>query len=161
MERRQLEQAAVALLRHHEFAGANARAVADLLEHLAPLGFEHRFPDMADELLESGSVAPLVHTPTRMEVDLVLAGSGLEDLTLSRATRVLVEGVEVPFAQATDLVVMKVLAGRGKDLEDVHSLLASGAVDREEALDLLEQLESALDLPGLVSGLQSAIDGVD
>ncbi len=32
MERRQLEQAAVALLRHHEFAGANARAVADLLE---------------------------------------------------------------------------------------------------------------------------------
>ncbi len=91
----------------------------------------------------------------------MLAGSGLEDLTLSRATRVLVEGVEVPFAQATDLVVMKVLAGRGKDLEDVHSLLASGAVDREEALDLLEQLESALDLPGLVSGLQSAIDGVD
>ncbi len=32
MQRRQLEQAAVALLRHHQFAGANARAVADLLE---------------------------------------------------------------------------------------------------------------------------------
>jgi CRP-like cAMP-binding protein len=32
MERHQLEQAAVALLRHHQFAGADARALADLLE---------------------------------------------------------------------------------------------------------------------------------
>jgi hypothetical protein len=33
-------------------------------------------------------------------------------------------------AHATDLVVMKVLAGRGKDLDDLRSLLASGDVDQ-------------------------------
>lgn len=47
-------------------------------------------------------------------------------------------------SHATDLVVMKALAGRGKDLDDLRSLLAGGEVDRTEARDLLCQLEEAL-----------------
>ena len=92
-----------------------------------------------------------------MEVDIVLAGSGLESLASSRATRVPVEGVEVPIAHATDLVVMKVLAGRGKDLEDVRALLASGDVDLEEAKDLLGQLEEALGQSDLRPQLERAV----
>ena len=61
-----------------------------------------------------------------MEVDLVIAGSGFEAIALGRATRMAIDGVEVPVAHATDLVVMKALAGRGKDLDDLRSLLAGG-----------------------------------
>jgi len=116
----------------------------------------HRYPELADELLESGAVLPLLHT-SGMEVDLVLAGSGLEALALSRAERMLLDGISVPVAQATDLVVMKVLAGRGKDLDDVRALLASEDVDVAEARDLLGQLEQALDQSDLLPRLDDAL----
>ena len=39
-----------------------------------------------------------------------------------------VEGVQVPVASPEDLIVMKILAGRAKDLEDVRTLLAARLV---------------------------------
>ena len=99
--------------------------------------------------------------PSGMEVDLVLAGSGLEAIALARASRVAIDGVEVPVAHATDLSVMKVLAGRGKDLDDLRSLLASGDVDLEEARDLLGQLEEALGRSDLLTRLEDAVDAIE
>jgi hypothetical protein len=94
--------------------------LADLVAELEKAGLRHRYPDIADRLLATGAVLPLVHT-SGMEVDLVVAGSGLETLAMSRAERIPVDGVEVPVAHATDLVVMKVLSGRGKDHEDLRA----------------------------------------
>ena len=129
------------------------RALVDALE---AEGLHQRYPDMADELLARGAVLPLLHG-SGMEVDLVLAASGLETLALGRASRVAIDGVEVPVAHATDLAVMKVLAGRGKDLEDLRSLLASGDVDLAEARGLLGQLENALGQSDLLPRLEDAV----
>jgi len=52
---------------------------------------------------------------------------------------------------------MKVLAGRGKDLEDVRALLASGDVDVDTARDLLVQLEAVLGESDLVPRLDEAL----
>lgn len=131
-------------------------ALQELSNRLAMYGLRHRYPDMADELLAAGAVLPLAHR-SAMEVDLVVAGSGLERLALTRATPVSVAGVVVPVAHATDLVVMKVLAGRGKDLEDVRAVLAGGEVDLHEARDLLGQLEQALDRSDLLAALLRAV----
>lgn len=120
-------------------------------------GLRHRYPELADDLLKAGAVLPLVHVGSGMEVDVVVGGSTLEALFLSRASRERLDGVDVPVAQATDLVVMKVLAGRGKDLEDLRALLASGEVDLEEARDLLRQLEEALGQSDLLPTLDAAI----
>lgn len=131
-----------------------------LVNALLDQGIRHRYPEIADELLESGLVLPLVHE-SGMEIDIVLAHSGLEELTKQRATPLWIEGVEVPVAHATDLVVMKVLAGRGKDLDDVRSLLASGDVHLAEAKDLLRQLEEALDHQGLLPSLEAALRDIE
>ncbi|HHH27541.1 MAG TPA: hypothetical protein ENK57_04210 [Polyangiaceae bacterium] len=131
----------------------------DLVDELAQVGLRHRYPDIADRLLATGAVLPLVHT-SGMEVDLVVAGSGLEALALGRADRMDVDGVEVPVAHATDLVVMKVLSGRGKDLEDVRGLLHAKEVDVAEARDLLMQLEEALGRSDLVPILEAAMQDV-
>jgi len=120
---------------------------------------KHRYPDIAEEILTTGAVIPLSH-PSGMEIDLVLAGAGLEMLALARASRVSIDGVDVPVAHATDLVVMKVLAGRGKDLDDVRALLATGHVDVAEARDLLAQLEEALGQSDLLPALEAAIGDV-
>ena len=128
----------------------------DLIRELESEGLRHRFPDIAEELLADGAVLPLVH-PSGMEVDLVLAASGLEALALRRATPEAIDDVVVPVAHVTDLVVMKVLAGRGKDLDDLRSLLASGDADLDEARDLLGQLERALGQSDLLPLLEEAI----
>lgn len=127
-----------------------------LVQALESEGLRHRHPEIADELLARGAVVPLSHD-AGMEVDLVLAGSGLEALALGRASRVAIDGVEVPVAQATDLVVMKVLAGRGKDLDDLRSLLAGGEVDLVEVRETLGQLEEALGQSDLLPRLEEAV----
>ena len=134
--------------------------LAVLVEALESEGLRHRYPDRADELLAKGAVLPLVHG-SGMEVDLVVAGSGLETIALGRATRVAIDGVEVPVAHATDLAVMKVLAGRGKDLDDLRSLLAGGEVDVAEARDLLGQLEAALGQSDLLPRLEEAVAALE
>jgi hypothetical protein len=121
-----------------------------LVADLQRAGFQHRYPQAAQQLIEAGAVLPLVHTASGFEVDLVLAGSGFEELAAARATREPVDGVCVPVAHATDLVVMKILAGRGKDIDDTRSLLAGDDVDAAEVRDLLGQLEAALGQSDLV-----------
>ena len=133
--------------------------LAELVTALEARGVQHRYPDVAEELLEKGAVLPMRH-PSGMEVDLVLAGSGLEAIALARASRVRIDGVDVPVAHATDLVVMKVLAGRGKDLDDVRAVLAGGDVDLADARDLLEQLEQALGRSDLLPRLDDAVRDV-
>lgn len=64
-------------------------------------------------------------------------------------------------AQATDLVVMKVLAGRGKDLDDLRSLLVGGEVDLVEVRDILGQLEEALGQSDLSPRLEDALRAIE
>jgi hypothetical protein len=127
-----------------------------LLSVLVTHGFVHRFPDQAEELLAAGAVVPLTHR-SGMDVDLVIAGSGLEEIAMGRAERVLVAGTRVPVAHPTDLVVMKILAGRGKDMDDVEGLLDGGRVDLDEVRDLLGQLEEALGQSDLLARLDSVL----
>ena len=61
---------------------------------------------------------------------------------MTRSSRI--EGVPVPVASPEDLVVMKVLAGRGKD-EDVAVLAAQPRLGLDRIREMLEALERALD----------------
>lgn len=53
-------------------------------------------------------------------------------------------------AAAEDIVTMKVLAGRLKDLEDVASILRARSVDSDRVRSTLRLLEQALDRRDLV-----------
>ncbi|MCB9684491.1 MAG: hypothetical protein H6738_05215 [Alphaproteobacteria bacterium] len=52
---------------------------------------------------------------------------------------------------------MKVVAGRGKDLDDVRALLAGGEVDIGEVRDLLGQLEEALGQSDFLAPFEAAL----
>jgi len=71
-----------------------------------------------------------------------------------------IEGVPVPIACAEDLVVMKLLAGRPKDLEDVVAILAAQAegIDLASLRELLGELELALDQSDLIPALDDALE---
>lgn len=109
----------------------------------------HRFTiriDATPDFVRQTRVLPLVHGPSGLAADIVLAGPGLEDDFLARAVQVDAGGVLVPVLSPEDLLVTKVLAGRPKDLEDIRGVLAErGAqIDLVRVRTVLEMLEQAL-----------------
>ena len=126
-------------------------SVAELLEALAKHGFEPQIPDR--RFIELTRVIPVVHVKTKLPVDVVLAGPGLEDEFFERVVLISIGSTKIPFASAEDIVVMKVLSGRPKDLDDITSILAA----RRDTLDVaavkktLRAAESLLDQSDLLS----------
>ncbi|HVW27034.1 MAG TPA: nucleotidyltransferase [Polyangiaceae bacterium] len=133
-----------------------ARLAAELRQY----GFGLRIRDPS--FVRTTRVLPVVHARTSVPVDLVLAGPGLEDAFLERAAVHDLGGVLVPVARAEDLIVMKILAGRDKDLDDVAAMLdARGAeLDAKEVRSTLEMVESALGQSDLVPTWQRLRAGV-
>jgi hypothetical protein len=118
---------------------------SDLVSELEPHGFELRSP-LSEALLAETRLLPLLHAPTGMPLDLVIAAPGIEEEFLARARPIDVGGVEVPMMSVEDLIAVKVLAGRRKDLEDVRGVLIEqrGRVDLARTRDVLAALEDAI-----------------
>jgi len=97
-------------------------------------------------------VMPFVHDATGMPLDVVLAGSGLEEGFLDRAVAVELGATRAPFIAPADLIVAKILAARPKDLEDAAALwrLHGPALDADGIRSTLRQLEEALGQSDLV-----------
>jgi hypothetical protein len=111
---------------------------------LARHGFEVRVAD--ESFVRTTRVLPVVHVASGFPADVVLGGPGLEELFLERAVERSVHGLHVPVARAEDLIVMKVLAGRRKDEEDIVAMLTAqrGKLDLALVRETLHALTEAL-----------------
>jgi hypothetical protein len=124
-----------------------------LISALEKQGFAPRIPDPS--FVEQTRVVPLVHQATNTPLDVVLSGPGIEELFFDGARQIDVEGALVPVASPEDLVVMKILAGRAKDLEDVVAVLAAQEqFDEQRTRELLALLEQALDQRDLMPAFE-------
>jgi hypothetical protein len=121
-----------------------------LVAALRAEGFSPRVDD--DEFIAQTRVIPVTHEPTGVPVDIVLAGPGIEDLFFDGARPTMIGNTTVPVARAEDLVAMKILAGRPKDIEDCTAIIAAAAehFDERRTRGLLEALEQALDQSDLL-----------
>ncbi len=116
-----------------------------LVEALAAQGFALRYP-LPPEQLRAARLLPMVHAPSGMPLDLTIAAQGLDQELIERARPFDLGGVEVPVISAEDLVALKVLAGRRKDLEDVRGVLAQqrGRIDLDRTRDVLASMEAVI-----------------
>ncbi len=121
-----------------------------LVRDMQAAGFEARVDD--PEFVRRTRVLPFVHLATGMPVDVVLAGSGLEDDFLARTRLLEIGGVPVPTIDPGDLIVTKVLAGRPKDIEDARGLWRARRqeLDASRIEGVLRLLEEALGQSDLV-----------
>lgn len=135
---------------------AAARSNGELVRALSGRGFDLRVSD-SEGFIESTRVLPMVHRSSRLPVDVVLAGPGLEELFFSRIEERSVGDVRVPVASAEDVVTMKVLAGRPKDIEDVVAIAQARRLDVERVRATLRLIEEALNRADLVRELDRAL----
>jgi uncharacterized nucleotidyltransferase DUF6036 len=133
--------------------------VPDAPEHFArdmqAAGFSLRVSD--SDFVRRTRVMPFVHEPTGMPLDVVLAGSGLEDEFLQRAIPTDIGGTRVPVIEPSDLIIAKVLAGRPKDVDDARALwqLHGRELDAQRIRYVLQLLEEALSQRDLVSAFDA------
>jgi hypothetical protein len=139
-------------------ADLGERSSTELTAGLAEAGFELRVPD-AEGFVEATRVLPFVHRATRIPVDVVLAGPGLEEQFFAGARERQIGEARVPVVAAEDLIAMKVLAGRPRDLDDVVTILRArrDELDVERIRTTLRLLEGALDRRDLESELDRLI----
>jgi hypothetical protein len=117
---------------------------AELVDALEKAGFRLRVRNI-DAFVAKTRVLPFLHLRSDMPIDVVLAGPGLEELFFRRLRRRDIEGVRVPVASPEDIVVMKVLAGRGKDEDDVVAIVtAQRRLNLARIRRALDALEGAL-----------------
>lgn len=135
----------------------DAAAYPALITALESHGFELR--TSAPTFVERTRVIPVVHSRTKLPLDLVLAGSGIEDRFFARARTHQIDDVSVPVASAEDVVLMKVLAGRPKDLDDVVAVVAARAADLDTRYiqRTLRELEEALTRDDLLPVFNDAV----
>jgi hypothetical protein len=120
------------------------RSLSDIAAALAA-EFEPRVTDPVQFGTET-HVMPYVHRASRMPLDVVIAGPGLEEQFFAGAHVQIVGDVRVPVVSAEDLVAMKILAGRPTDLEDATAVVRTrrAQIDVERIRGTLRALEAAL-----------------
>lgn len=124
---------------------------------MADAGFALRIDD--PDFVRRTRVLPFVHAATGLPLDVVLAGSGLEDEFLDRAQTVEMGGAAIPLIDRADLIIAKILAGRPKDIDDARNLWRGRGSDLDTARirRLLGLLEAALDQGDLVSAFEKIV----
>lgn len=87
------------------------------------LALESLVEDLASFARET-FVCPLRDRATAIRVDLILSNTAYERTAIARAVEVDIGGEPAPFASAEDLILLKLFAGRARDLEDARSVVA-------------------------------------
>jgi predicted nucleotidyltransferase len=119
-------------------------------------GFEGEETDLIAALRER-SVAALTSGPATVEI--LVPVLPYHNTLVSRAVTIEVLGVPVPFVSPEDLVVLKALWHRTKDVADIKALLTATGLDRGyiretlagilgDRLDTMSELRQILDLLG-------------
>lgn len=129
-----------------------------LINALTRSGFESRVTDPA-QFVERTGVLPMVHVGSRIPLDVVFSGHGIEEHFHNRAEEHALDDINMRVVCAADLVAMKILAGRPKDLDDAIAVTAAQLpeLDLQLVLGTLQTLQHALGRSDLVSELDEVI----
>lgn len=112
--------------------GAGPDRIPELLRVCAMLGLVP-LPEDPSGFARRTFVLPAEEPSSGLRVDFILSTTPFERQALQRAGFVALGGARVPFASAEDLVLLKLFAGRPRDLEDAVGVVRrkGGSLDWE------------------------------
>jgi hypothetical protein len=117
----------------------------DLLDVGRRYGISPRIPD-ALEFASTTRVLLLSHQPSGIELDVSFAGLPFERELIERATTRTLKGISFRVATAEDVLVMKALALRPRDIADMESILTvAPALDLERVRKTIAAFSEALE----------------
>lgn len=131
--------------------------IGRFFEQASQSGFDARVPDPV-AFAQQSRMLLLVHRATHIAVDIAIAGLPFEFDLLDRAVHVELAGLDVPVAAPDDLIIMKAVAGRPNDLDDIRSILDSHPdLDLARVRSWLSQFAEALDAPDILQRFEEIV----
>ncbi|NJN54414.1 MAG: hypothetical protein HC804_06470 [Anaerolineae bacterium] len=120
------------------------------------------FPKRAREHVPENPLIVAV-TIDEVIVDFLLALPGYEEMIIERAVERDMGSLSLWICSAEDLIIQKVVAGRGKDWLDVEALLIEqhGRLDEQYIQDWLAQFAEALEEPQILSSYELLLEKVE
>lgn len=124
-------------------------------------GAGHGFlPRRADALAFARETRVLLmrHGESGIDLDLVLGSLPFEKEAAIRAKWVDLGGVAIPLSSPEDLIVMKAVAHRPRDLEDIAAILAAQpALNVRRVRRWLREFSGALAMPEILNDLEALL----
>ncbi|MEK6777048.1 MAG: nucleotidyltransferase [bacterium] len=130
---------------------------ADFLAAGEQFGFK---PRLADALVFARKARVLLvqHESSGIDLDLVFGNLPFEKEAVARAEWVEVGGIRVPLPVPEDLIIMKAVAHRPRDLSDIGSLLDSHPkLDIRKIKQWVQEFSEALEMPEIMSDMESLL----
>jgi hypothetical protein len=118
------------------------------------LGFIPRLSDAID-FAQKNRVFLVCHEPSGINVDISIGVLPFEEEAIGRGVTVDLGGVGVPIPTPEDLIIMKAVAHRPRDMADIESILeAHSSVDLEYVLRRVDEFSSALEMPEILNDVR-------
>ena len=116
-----------------------------LSERLPASPFQPLFAGIA-EVIQTAFLMPVRHRATSIPVDIAIGLSGFEQQAIARATLASMGDFQVPVVTAEDLILMKLLASRPRDLDDIHRIVLrhQQSLDWKYLIETGQQLQEAV-----------------
>ena len=101
----------------------------------------------------------LEHEPSHIEIDITFAALPFEEQSIQTARNVEVGDLTLRLPTPEDLIIMKAVAARPKDLVDIESLIeANPNLDLKRIRRTVQEFSSALDMPDLIENLERILE---
>lgn len=121
-------------------------------------GFAPRISD-ATKFAAKNRVLLLIHQPSKTDVDISLGILPFEQESVERASIITVAGISFPLVSPEDLIVMKALARRARDVADIEAVLdAHPEIDLERIRYWVSQFAEVLEAPDILGDLERILN---
>jgi hypothetical protein len=127
------------------------------MESAAKHGIVPRIPD-ALGFARRSRVLLMRHTHSAIDLDVILGGLPFEQSAIERATMHTIAGLSVRLPRVEDLLIMKAVARRPKDLEDIRGLLdAHPEADVDEVRSFVSDFATAAGMADMLDELDKLL----
>jgi hypothetical protein len=121
-------------------------------------GFDPRI-DRALHFARRNRVLLLKHLQSLVQVDISFGLLPFEVQMAHQATTVCAAGLHIPLPRPEELIVMKGLAQRPRDISDIESLLdAYPCIDLVRIKSILREFSEALEMPEILEGFERILE---
>ncbi|MGB9700985.1 MAG: nucleotidyl transferase AbiEii/AbiGii toxin family protein [Thermodesulfobacteriota bacterium] len=129
----------------------------DFLESSKNFGFIARIPD-ALIFAQANRVFLMRHEPSGFDIDVSIGGLPFEEEAISRKIIVETAGVNIPLPTPEDLIIMKAVASRPRDMADIESILEMhSSLNQKYILKKVREFSTALEMPEILRDLKTIL----
>ena len=133
--------------------------ISKFLESATSENIESRVNNI-QEFAKKNRVLPLVHVPTKVEIDISMGIMPFEVELVERASEKSFSNLSIRLPTPEDLIIMKAVAHRPKDLEDIRTIVDKYPnLDKKRIKQWVTDFAEVLEMPDLWKQIEAILSG--